>query len=428
MSETLNGEKPSMLNNLMGMASEALGKIFIKQNLTSLANGTNETEKFKATPEGLCLAYTSLVIMALIPIILGSFKSVKHQKKQHESGEEIETMSTKEALMFPLIASVTLFSIYVIFQIFSKDHINLLLAFYFFLLGVIALTRMFSPIMTHFWPSFLVEHHHFDLNFSLTKKSTKTHEKSEVCGVSHGFGTEMPICFLLALAIGVWYFMKKHWIANNIFGLAFAVNGIEFLQLNKVVNGCILLGGLFLYDVFWVFGTNVMVTVAKSFDAPIKLIFPQDLIEHGIYADKYALLGLGDIVIPGIFIALLLRFDMSLNRNSKIYFYSSFVAYVLALFCTIFVMHVFKHAQPALLYIVPLCVLIPLFVALIKGDLKKMFTYRDHEESEAKAAAGSDESLNTSKSNTENDNLTDKSASTTPASSPKTTKEAKKTK
>jgi minor histocompatibility antigen H13 len=62
----------------------------------------------------------------------------------------------------------------------------------------------------------------------------------------------------------------KHWIANNIFGLAFAVNGIEFLQLNKIVNGCILLGGLFFYDIFWVFGTNVMVTVAKSFDAPIK--------------------------------------------------------------------------------------------------------------------------------------------------------------
>jgi minor histocompatibility antigen H13 len=75
------------------------------------------------------------------------------------------------------------------------------------------------------------------------------------------------------------------------------------------------------------------------------VIFPQDLIERGIYAEKYALLGLGDIVIPGIFIALLLRFDYSLNRNRKTYFYASFIAYVLALFTTIFVMHVFKHAQ-----------------------------------------------------------------------------------
>ena len=52
--------------------------------------------------------------------------------------------------------------------------------------------------------------------------------------------------------------------------MAFAINGVELLHLNNVVTGCILLGGLFIYDIFWVFGTNVMVTVAKSFEAPIK--------------------------------------------------------------------------------------------------------------------------------------------------------------
>ncbi len=29
--------------------------------------------------------------------------------------------------------------------------------------------------------------------------------------------------------------------------------------------------GLFIYDIFWVFFTPVMVSVAKSFDAPIKV-------------------------------------------------------------------------------------------------------------------------------------------------------------
>lgn len=37
--------------------------------------------------------------------------------------------------------------------------------------------------------------------------------------------------------------------------------------------GVILLAGLFVYDIFWVFCTPVMVAVAKSFDAPIKLLF-----------------------------------------------------------------------------------------------------------------------------------------------------------
>ena len=42
-----------------------------------------------------------------------------------------------------------------------------------------------------------------------------------------------------------------------------------------------------------------MVTVAKSFEAPIKLVFPQDLLENGLGATNMAMLGLGDIVIPG---------------------------------------------------------------------------------------------------------------------------------
>ncbi len=80
----------------------------------------------------------------------------------------------------------------------------------------------------------------------------------------------------------------------------------------RVLNGVVLLSGLFIYDIFWVFGTNgkslffliysnyflcvilVMITVAKSFDAPIKLLFPQDLIENGLLAaNKFAMLGLG---------------------------------------------------------------------------------------------------------------------------------------
>jgi minor histocompatibility antigen H13 len=93
--------------------------------------------------------------------------------------------------------------------------------------------------------------------------------------IDYKFTSYDIVCLVLSSIIGVWYLFKKHWIANNLFGLAFAVNGVELLHLNNIITGCILLGGLFVYDIFWVFGTNVMVTVAKSFEAPIKLVFPQ---------------------------------------------------------------------------------------------------------------------------------------------------------
>lgn len=87
--------------------------------------------------------------------------------------------------------------------------------------------------------------------------------------------------------------------------------------------------GLFVYDIFWVFFTPVMVSVAKSFDAPIKVC----IVNHFYVADSlnfpfhdfvsccvliiklpylqllfptadakrpFSMLGLGDIVIPGI--------------------------------------------------------------------------------------------------------------------------------
>jgi len=46
---------------------------------TSSVNGTG---KVPSTPEGMALAYGSLVVMALVPIVIGSFRSVRHHKEQ----------------------------------------------------------------------------------------------------------------------------------------------------------------------------------------------------------------------------------------------------------------------------------------------------------------------------------------------------------
>lgn len=118
----------------------------------------------------------------------------------------------------------------------------------------------------------------------------------------------MPLA--LALATGLAYVTTKLWIANNIIAVAIAITGIEYLHLDRVINGCILLGGLFIYDIFWVFGTGVMVFVATNFEAPVKVVFPRAFLTNGFLSKDVGMLGLGDIVIPGVFLAILLRFDM----------------------------------------------------------------------------------------------------------------------
>nr|ACO10472.1 Minor histocompatibility antigen H13 [Caligus rogercresseyi] len=350
------------------------------------ATAGSPVKKVPSTLEGMILAYGALLIMALVPIFVGSFRSVTSHKKQKEdsarTGEKPETMTTYDAAMFPLIASSALFGLYIFFQIFSKEYINLLLSSYFFVLGVISLSKIISPSLSALLFKAKVPLKHFSNVFTMRGDSQ---EETPNNLLDLNFSTHDLVALGLSSVMGIWYLLQKHWIANNVFGLAFAVNGIDLLHLNTVLTGCILLGGLFFYDIFWVFGTNVMVTVATNFEAPIKLVFPQDLMEKGIFeAKNVTMLGLGDIVIPGIFVALLLRYDKSLGRGSHFYFYTCFLAYILGLLTTIGVMHTFKHAQPALLYLSPACTGIPLLAALLRGDISSTFQYEDNPQDKPK--------------------------------------------
>lgn len=103
------------------------------------------------------------------------------------------------------------------------------------------------------------------------------------------------VLFVVCAALSIAYAVTKAWFLNNLLGCAFSIQGIEMLSLGSYVIGVILLCGLFVYDVFWVFGTEVMVSVAKGLNAPIKLMFPKAL---GVKPMPFSMLGLGDIVIP----------------------------------------------------------------------------------------------------------------------------------
>jgi minor histocompatibility antigen H13 len=73
------------------------------------------------------------------------------------------------------------------------------------------------------------------------------------------------------------YFVTRHWLLNNVFGILFSIVAIRGMNLGSFQIGFILLWLLFFYDIFWVYGTDVMVTVAKNLDIPIKLLYPYDV-------------------------------------------------------------------------------------------------------------------------------------------------------
>lgn len=61
----------NVMNYIAAQASE---------NLTEIQNTT--TTRIPSTPEGMAIAYGSLIIMAILPIFFGSYRAVRHHKEQ----------------------------------------------------------------------------------------------------------------------------------------------------------------------------------------------------------------------------------------------------------------------------------------------------------------------------------------------------------
>ena len=109
---------------------------------------------------------------------------------------------------------------------------------------------------------------------------------------------------------------------------------IAFVRLPSLKVSTLLLTGLLIYDVFWVFfssyifSTNVMVKVAtRPAENPVgvvarklnlgsyvkdtpKLNLPGKLVFPSIHnSGHFSMLGLGDIVMPGLLLCFVLRYD-----------------------------------------------------------------------------------------------------------------------
>lgn len=276
-----------------------------------------------------------MLVVSVFCIYVGSWRSTQGQQAS-------ETIDQKAALRFPIIGSCVLFGLYLLYKYIPKEYLNLLLSCYFCALGMFAVSQVLRPYLGH--------------------------------GVVAG---------LVGVALCAFHMYTNHWITNNILGAAFCITGIHMVPLSSTKVGALLLWLLFFYDIFWVFGTEVMVKVATSIDGPVKFLFPKD-----IFAEQYkfALLGLGDVVLPGFYISLMLRFDLKMSTSTP-YFNTAMVCYVAGLVNTVSVMLFFNAAQPALLYLVPWVVGGTALKALSRSEFTPWWNYNEEVKKEAEEEA-----------------------------------------
>ncbi|KAI0821617.1 signal peptide peptidase-domain-containing protein [Trametes gibbosa] len=338
----------------------------------------------------LLSSYAGLLLLACTSIYAGAHGSLSsrstrergkegaHNDEDEDDEDEVDRLSSQDAYLFPVIGSAVLFGLYLIVKYFGTEWITWLLQWYFTIAGVGSVGK--SLIALSRWTLGPERWQKFDKVQFLILKGPR-----DLLTVS----LRTPSLFLIplgAIPSIVYTFgntdTRRSALLTDLLALSFSHNALSLLKLDSFKTGCVLLSGLFFYDIWWVFGTEVMVKVATSLDVPIKLLWPKSLTfstERG-----FTMLGLGDIVIPGMFVAMALRYDyhrasqkQPTGHVSKVYFAATLGAYVAGLVTTMTVMHVFKKAQPALLYLSPACILSFILTSFTRGEFREAWEWAD---------------------------------------------------
>ena len=204
----------------------------------------------------------------------------------------------------------------------------------------------------------------------------------------------------LGVSCSLWWLAARRasyaWVLQDTFGMCLCVLFLNVIKLNSLRVAAMLLSMAFCYDIFFVFLSpyffeeSIMVKVATgkgpSKDADYCEKYPADddcqstqlpmllmLPRFGEVGGGYTMLGLGDIVLPGLLVSFAARYDAAAaaahgTRLPK-YFLLMIAGYAAGLAMANVAVAVFQLGQPALLYLVPCTLGVFLLYARAEGTL-----------------------------------------------------------
>ncbi|GLE01957.1 hypothetical protein PINS_up010795 [Pythium insidiosum] len=211
--------------------------------------------------------------------------------------------------------------------------------------------------------------------------------------------------FVVSGAIAaVWYvFRRTCWYLQDVFGISVCFVFLQAVQVPNLKVLTLLLTLAFAYDIFFVFlsplvfGSSVMTDVATG-GAPA---YTRDDYPGVDYCERYptfaacldpepmpmllllprvfdwrggmSLLGLGDIILPGLLLSFALRFDYSPQSLGENYFRTVAIGYAVGLGLANVAVSVTQVGQPALMYLVPTCLGSLLLRSRSNGDFRAMW-------------------------------------------------------
>ena len=348
------------------LLNKSIGWTILK--VTLLFDGSSSDNKVEFSYQKICTLDTmsrfdfSLVILltlGTIVVFLGTRHTQTMFAEQAQSADEVKPI---HAVFFIVFASMVLLIFY-----FLKEYILTVVT------GLVCISSVSScALMIH------------EILEKIGGTDSILHRK-----VTLPFLGEVAIgsiiSFSIAFAIVLAWLITKNWVLNNIIGVCVVLLVLRVVKLSSMKVAMLLLGLAFLYDIFWVFiskpifGDSVMAYVATSLDLPLKLEWPH--FRNTPSKGNCGMLGLGDLVLPGLFVGYCYRFDKA--RGTNVFHRAAMGSYALGLAICGFFLVVLQLAQPALLYLVPSNIGIVSFVAWKRDLLREIWVGLPHEDAES---------------------------------------------
>ena len=305
----------------------------------------------------LCLLLTPTTL-----IFLGSLRSLQISPLVRGEEEEPVCLDWKTAVRLPIVAAITLTTCYFLVLSFVKTWTQFLFSVYFTILSVIA-----AKFYLH---SFLEP--------LLPKSQHRTSWKVPFSAKTLHFAYTWVdfLTYFLTLSLGLIYFFTKNWLLNNLFASLFSLHALETTSINSFRTCAILLFSVCILDFICVFLTPILPTLLLNLDIPVKLLVPKTM------DMEFAVIGLGDVVLPGLVVALAYRLDYFLackkeKKGLPRHFIAGLVGYGVGLMGSVWAMWTAESAQPTLLYLLPSLAVWLYLGSKSSADSKALQTYKE---------------------------------------------------
>ena len=368
---------------------------------------------------------------------------VNHNVRHHQEEESLE-LDASHALGFIVMASTSLLVLFY-FKIF-----NVVKVFYAFgcsgAFAQIVLYPLFSRLFRKLRWTSLMRPMKCMSEQNATRAAMNGGCKGQILMCLYSFFGPISMLDVISSTIaycvgGVWLYIAFtvmhpethffYWFVQDVFGACMCVLFLSTIKINAIRVAAILLIVAFFYDIFFVFvtplltkhGESIMVNVATSGGPPkadpswcekyptsedckggdpLPMLFA--IPRLGDYQGGSSMLGLGDIVLPGLLLSFASRFDeakrlmglvsggagrvrngatgVSANKSSfstccgcgqNGYFGPVVVAYGIGLAMANAAVYLMQMGQPALLYLVPCCLGTFVFMARRNGELNDIW-------------------------------------------------------